>query len=93
MVQKERDPQNDPKALIFESYRIEGITLEQCRSIFLDWALSLPVETDNQAAIAVLLARYGESAPEHPMTKVLSEGQAQMQAPRRRGGWRSRPRS
>ena len=35
------DP-NDHKGLILEAYRIEGITLPECRSIFLDWALSLP---------------------------------------------------
>ena len=33
---------HDPKGLIREAYRIEGITLGECRSIFLDWALSLP---------------------------------------------------
>ena len=34
--------ENDPKGLIFEAYRIDGITLPECRTIFLDWALSLP---------------------------------------------------
>ena len=33
----------DPKGLVRESYNIEGITLGECRSIFMDWALSLPV--------------------------------------------------
>jgi hypothetical protein len=28
----------DPKGLVRESYRIEGITLGECRSIFVDWA-------------------------------------------------------
>ena len=31
----------DPRNLIREAYRIEGITLADCRSIFLDWALGL----------------------------------------------------
>ncbi len=31
----------DPKGLVRESYAIEGITPGECRSIFLDWALSL----------------------------------------------------
>ena len=26
----------DPRGLIFESYRIENITIEECRMIFLD---------------------------------------------------------
>jgi len=30
----------DPRGLIFESYRIDGITIEECRMIFLDWALA-----------------------------------------------------
>ena len=32
---------NDPKGLIYESYRIPDISPPECRSIFLDWALSL----------------------------------------------------
>jgi hypothetical protein len=30
----------DPKGLIRESYAIEGITPQECRSILIDWALS-----------------------------------------------------
>ena len=81
----------DPKGLIAESYRIEGITAEECRSIFLDWALSAPSDVDMQALIGSLLARHG-AAEDHPMTRVLREGLDQMQKPRRRGGWKSRPR-
>lgn len=82
---------DDPKGLIHESYRIEGITLEECRSILIDWALSLPDGASQQDAIARLLDRYG--AKGHPMTDVLREGRAAITAPRvRRGGWRSRPR-
>ena len=29
----------DPRGMIFESYNIEGISIEECRTIFLDWAL------------------------------------------------------
>ncbi|MFD2739414.1 hypothetical protein ACFSUD_07545 [Sulfitobacter aestuarii] len=83
----------DPKGLIRESYRIEGITKAECRSIFLDWALSLPLESDTGAAIRRLLAHHGAGAEAHPMTEVLKEGLGGMAAPRRRGGWRSRPRS
>ena len=83
---------NDPKGLIYESYRIEGITKPECRSIFLDWALSLPMEHDTATTIRALLDQYGKDAPEHPMSEVMQEGLAGMAAPRRRGGWRSRPR-
>lgn len=82
----------DHKGLILEAYRIDGITEGECRSIFLDWALSLPETQDTRATIEALLARYASDNPEHPMTKVLRQGLESAQAPRRRGGWRSRPR-
>lgn len=83
----------DPKGLIFEAYRIEGITAGECRSIFLDWALSLPDGMDAGNVISELVERYKEERADHPMTRVLLEGQMKSAAPRRRGGWRSRDRS
>ncbi|WP_439109341.1 hypothetical protein [Lentibacter sp.] len=80
----------DPKALIREAYNIEGITAPECRSIFLDWALSLPVEMDQTETIGLLLARHGVAG--HPMTEVLKDGLETMKAPRRRGGWMARRR-
>ena len=87
------DPELDPNGLIAESYRIERISESECRSIFLDWALSLPVGTDTGPALRVLVERHQQSDPDHPMTEVMRQGLAGMAAPRRRGGWRSRPRS
>ena len=84
---------DDPKGLIFESYRIEGITKSECRTIFLDWALSLPLDADTGARIRKMIDRYGADAPDHPMTEVMSEGLRAMAAPRRRGGWKSRTRN
>jgi len=81
----------DPKGLIFEAYRIEGITKSECRTIFLDWALSLSTQQDTHAAIRQLLDTHGAD-PDHPMSSVLSEGLLSIATPRRRGGWRSRPR-
>ncbi|NBD28464.1 MAG: hypothetical protein GVY31_00315 [Alphaproteobacteria bacterium] len=79
--------ENDPKGLIYEAYRIDGITIEECRTIFLDWALSLKqVEAD--AAIPVLLDRHGQAG--HPMTEVLREGLDTTGAARRRGGRKAR---
>ncbi|MCE5974577.1 hypothetical protein LZA78_13900 [Sinirhodobacter sp. WL0062] len=63
----------DPKGLIRESYRIEGITLSECRSIFMDWALSLAPGLEPFDAMRTVLATYGADA-EHPMSKVLTEG-------------------
>mmetsp|Transcript_23430 Transcript_23430/g.41160 ORF Transcript_23430/g.41160 Transcript_23430/m.41160 type:complete len:93 (+) Transcript_23430:2045-2323(+) len=83
---------DDPKGLVFEAYRIEGITKPECRTILLDWALSLAEGQDAVQTIATLLATYGPDNPDHPMTEVLQEGQARMANPRRRGGWRARNR-
>lgn len=76
----------DPKGLIRESYAIDGITAGECRSIFLDWALSLPVAADVPIAATALIAHYGTRAPDHPMSTVLHEGLAAPSHPRRRGG-------
>lgn len=81
-------PSHDPKGLIRESYRIDGITAGECRSIFLDWALSVPLGADNSALIEALLAQYGGSQPDHPMTLVLREGLAAKPAAGRKGGRR-----
>lgn len=80
----------DPKNLIRESYRIEGISPDECRSIFLDWAISRPVEDDLQAALAKLIAIYVGSAPDHPMSKVMRDGQQQAPTTGRRGGRKGR---
>lgn len=81
----------DPKGLIYEAYRIEGITKSECRTIFLDWALSLGVDRETSPAIRQLLELYGHD-PAHPMSEVLAEGLHSIATPRRRGGWRSRKR-
>jgi hypothetical protein len=76
----------DPKGLVRESYAIEGITASECRSIFVDWALSLPVDSAIPDAVRVLLAEYALDAPDHPMSIVLREGLAMPDHPRRKGG-------
>ncbi|WP_170759486.1 hypothetical protein [Ruegeria lacuscaerulensis] len=86
------DDPNDHKGLIREAYRIEGITLPECRSIFLDWALSLPADRNQAQALTELHASYSALDADHPMTQVLAESLQSAQAPKRRGGWRSRPR-
>ncbi|MEM0976703.1 MAG: hypothetical protein AAGJ34_04130 [Pseudomonadota bacterium] len=79
----------DPRGLIFEAYRIEGITQEDCRTIFFDWALGVPDGEDAAAHVATLLSHYGQAG--HPMTSVLEEGlQVYHRAPKRRGGRKSR---
>lgn len=78
----------DPKGLIEEAYKIDGITAPECRSIFLDWALSFTGEPRD--GIQRLLARHGAARDDHPMTVTLKDGLNAPANPRRRGGRRGR---
>lgn len=79
----------DPRGLIFESYRIDGIVVQECRSIFLDWALGQPIGVDMNAALEELRAEYVEQNPDHPMNEVILEGLSRTALkPKRRGGRR-----
>ncbi len=80
----------DPKGLIRESYRIDGIDLQQCRSIFMDWAIGLPQDMDGPTQIKQLLDHYRPENPDHPMTEVLTEGQNRITVSGRRGGRQAR---
>jgi len=75
----------DPRGLIFESYRIDGLGIEEARSIFLDWAMERAGD-DMRPQLECLLAEYGEAHPDHPMTKVITEGLDAPSKPKRRGG-------
>jgi uncharacterized membrane protein YgcG len=78
---------SDPKGLVYECYRIDGIGMAECRSIFLDWALSLPPDTEMRPHLVLLMDEYGTRHPGHPMTAVLREGLDRVAArPVRRGG-------
>ena len=76
----------DPKGLIEDSFRIDGVTAEECRSIFVDWALSIPLNSDSSVLIKVLLERHEQENPNHPMSVVLREGLASPVRKGRRGG-------
>ena len=84
-----KDP-NDPKGLIREAFRIEGIGPPECRSIFMDWALSLPEGADTPGALDALIAHYAAPAPDHPMSAILIEGQTGSSRTGRRGGRKGR---
>lgn len=78
--------EQDPRGLIQEAYRIDGITGEECRSIFLDWALGVPVGEDATVWVKVLLDQHSDEPKDHPMTQTLVAALADHAAPRRRGG-------
>lgn len=82
----------DPKGLIAESYRIEGISEPECRSIFLDWAIGVPAGADARAFIRDLLTLHSVQPADHPMTRVLTEGLEPPAATGRRGGRQGRQR-
>jgi hypothetical protein len=77
----------DPKGLVRESYAIDGITLGECRSIFIDWALSVPVGVDTAEALRSVLAHYMPGNEDHPMTSVLTEALVAPAAPRLSPRW------
>ena len=76
----------DPKNLIREAFRIDGISYPECRSIFLDWALSLGPSADPRESISALLQRHADEPQDHPMAQVLTEGLAEAPRKGRRGG-------
>ncbi|WP_371168903.1 hypothetical protein [Aliiroseovarius sp. 2305UL8-7] len=82
--------QVDPRGLIRESYRIEGISDGECRSIFLDWALFDDHGASQRDNIVALLDHYGPSNSDHPMTAVLKAALEDQATPKRRGGRRGR---
>lgn len=78
---------DDPKGLIRESYRIDGITASECRSILVDWALSLPLDADQAATAARLHAAHATT--DHPMTDLLAEAAAVIPGKNQRRGGRA----
>lgn len=80
----------DPAQLIYESYRIKGISAPECRSIFLDWALKLPESIDQRDALALLIDTYRPGAEDHPMSVILQEALGPSVRSGRRGGRRAR---
>ena len=71
----------------------DGITPGECRSIFVDWALSLPVGRSTPDALRALIAHYALAEPDHPMSPVLEAGLAAPDRTGRRGGRGARIRS
>lgn len=76
----------DPKGVIREAFLIEGIGAPECRSIFLDWALGVPLGEDPREKVRALLARHGSEPADHPMTTTLKAALEDGAGPRRRGG-------
>ena len=75
----------DPRGMIYESYRIDGLSLEEARAIFLDWAMERASD-DMRPDLRTLLDEYEVQHPDHPMTQVIKQGLERAATPKRRGG-------
>jgi len=75
----------DPRGMIYESYNIQGISIEECRMIFLDWALEA-AKIDMTNDLMNLLKEYEYKNLSHPMTLVIKEGLKKVNNTGRRGG-------
>lgn len=75
----------DKIGLMQDAFQIEGISDAECRSIFLDWALKLPMGTNTKAAIQLIIETYAQD-PGHPMSVVLRQGLVDTKPQGRRGG-------
>lgn len=76
----------DPKGLILEAYRMDGISPGECRSIFLDWALGVPLGIDPKTRVKALLDRHMDHPADHPMTVTLKAAMVDQGPAKRRGG-------
>ena len=66
--------EGDPRGLMYEAYRMKGISSQDCRSIFFDWALGLKSELDPIKELNIIYNVYARENPGHPMNMVLQEG-------------------
>ena len=84
-----QDDPADPRGLIYESYRIEGIGKSECRSIFLDWAIGVPIGQDSSEFVRKLLGRFGAGIPRTPYDRRV-ESSLGPNGARWTARWRSR---
>ncbi|AML52504.1 hypothetical protein AB9F29_14175 [Falsihalocynthiibacter sp. S25ZX9] len=84
------DARFDPKGLIKDCFSMDGITDAECRSVFVDWALSVPADVDTREALEALNVQYQQGPEGHPMLTVLKESLLEPAVTGRRGGWSGR---
>lgn len=82
----------DPKGLIEEAYKINGITEGECRSIFFGWVFGIEGKgvDELRQLVITLYEHYLTDYPNHPMTRVLAEGlvRRNLRPQRKRSSWR-----
>jgi hypothetical protein len=78
------DDPNDPRGLIQEAFRMDGITPSECRSVFLDWALW--AGADYRVMVTEMMTRHADAAQDHPMMVTLRAALGTPPVATRRGG-------
>jgi len=82
---------HDPRNLIGDALIMEGLSIEENRSIFFDWAFGLKQPEEAPAAAKALLELYrSEKTANHPMIALLEQAsggpaQSRGRTRRRRG--------
>jgi hypothetical protein len=65
---------HDPRNLIGDALAMEGLSVEENRSIFFDWAFGLKnPESASMAANALLAIYRDETTTGHPMIRLLEQ--------------------
>lgn len=82
----------DQRGLIADALSMEGLSIEENRAIFFDWAFGLK-EPDRaaEAASALLALHRTEGNADHAMIRLLEEGAQGIAAARGRTGRRRNP--
>jgi len=81
----------DPKGLMKDAFAMVGISESECRSIFLDWVLSVPDTVNLQGEVERLIGHYAPlHAATHPMLETLRAAGTTSERPKRRGGRKTR---
>ncbi len=81
----------DERGLIYESFRMDGITIEECRTIFFDWAIGAPAG-DIKSHLQIFLDEYQAANPDHPMIETILDGMKTAPKKGRKGGRSARVR-
>ena len=79
----------DRRGLIADALAMEGLSVEENRSIFFDWAFGLDQpERAREAAAALLTLHRTDANADHPMIRLLEEATAEPTGRRGRSGRR-----
>jgi len=62
--------QADPKNTFGKAYSMPDLTVEECRTVFLEWVIS--IEGENSASyVTAVLEEFSPAYPTHPLTQLL----------------------